>query len=260
MTKKIFSGFLAVVVLASLVLSVMSATRQNTENAEKKIGVVTVGVVLETPFCVINEDGSFGGVCCEIMSEILGSTGYDVKFKQIVWSEAPELLKAKQINAVVGPITGMLSDGFYNSKPYLSSDYEAVNSDTVEMRLNGVSDLVGKKCAVRAGSGSAMVLYRAGLGTEDVITYISLNDALTAVTSGIVDVAVLDYAFCDAVIRKGGYSGVYENIMLDTAQYCATFGDKTVCDRFNAALESFRENGKLTKIIDKYNNVQAVLY
>lgn len=172
----------------------------------KKNGKIIVGVTIYEPMDYKNENDEWVGFDAELAQQFAASLELDCEITVIVWDEKVSELNSKNIDLVWN---GMTADAELGEKIDFSVSY-AKNAQVAVVKSTGnittKEQIKTAKVAVEKGSAGNTV------ATEEGMTNVQPVDsqvmALTEVTSGTSDVAIIDITMAQSVVGKGVYSGL----------------------------------------------------
>lgn len=223
----------------------------------------TIGTdVTFPPFEFANKNNKYIGIDIDLMNAIAKTEGFKVNIKQLGFSAAVQSLEAGQIDGVIAgmSITPERQAKFAMSDPYFKSG--VVMAVAKNSSIKGLSQLRGKKVAVKTGTDSAdyanSVKNKYGFS---VTTFDDSNNMYQDVTSGNSVACFED----KPVMQYGIASGMKLKIVGKTTNR-SDYGIAvkpsergTLLVKINAGLKKLKANGQYDKIVRKYlgNGSQA---
>src|SRR5699024_8155528 len=116
----------------------------------------TIGTdVTYPPFEFANKDNKYVGIDIDLMNAIAKEEGFKVNIKELGFNAAVQSLQSRQIDGVIAgmSITPERQAKFDFSDPYYKTGVVmAVRQDS---KIKGLSDLKGKKVALKTGTAAA---------------------------------------------------------------------------------------------------------
>ena len=142
------------------------------------------------PFCYLGEDGETAGITMEIAKEACRRMGYEPVFVEIEWDKKDAYLERGEIDCIWGCFSmNGLEDDYSWVGPYMNG--RQVVAVLKSSNLKSVSDLEGKRVAVKAGTQPESIF----LGETDaripqvqvVYSLTDVDEVVTALRNDYVD-------------------------------------------------------------------------
>ncbi len=265
MKKKILVSILAVVLAVSCIACFTACQDKNKTDAEYILekGTLICGITLYEPMNYADDEGEMTGFDTEFAQEVCNRLGIEAKFQVIKWSSKETELNSKYIDCIWNGFT-VTEDRKANitfSQSYLN------NTQCVVVKNNNLAEYTsadycnGKTCAVEDGSAGATAAE--GLTTGSNITASAAQmTALTELSSGNVDFAVVDIVLAQSVVGVGDYSNlaIATAIELESEEYAIGFRKGSdMAEKVNTVIDAMIQDGTLLTIAQKYGVDQQLI-
>ncbi len=268
--KKILALALALLMMATCVISFASCGKVKDWKKIEKEGKFVVGMTIYAPMnyydangdLVQDDDGEFVGFDTELAKMVAEKLGVQVEFKEINWDNKYLELNSGAIDCIWNGFTSNSkdSDGIERSDKvdftyaYLdNAQCVIVRSDKLAS-ITSVDSLRGLKAAVETGSAGETYA-KSVTDASKVSGKNSQMETLTELASGAVDFIVVDVLLADKIVGQGDYANLAKvtSISIDTEVYsigCRKGSD--LDEKFNDAIVELLNEGKLEALAEKY--------
>ncbi len=244
---------LSILLLAAIFIFSLSACRKGTDDK-----VIVFGTTADFPpfeFTVEIESGALGkydGIDMAIAKQIADDNGKTAIIENMGFDELVDSLKNGHIDAIVAAMT--ITDKYEDvefSIPYFTATQVMVVKNSSEIK--SASDMKDYNvAAVRNYSGEEKVKL---LGLEYQV-FSRVGDAVLAVHNGEVDVAVIDSATAESLVKEygGALKIVKDAKAFGEEQYgiAVKKGNRKLLDRINDSLEAMLEDGRIEELTEEY--------
>jgi polar amino acid transport system substrate-binding protein len=214
--KKIISLLMAILMIATLSLTLTSCSYKDDVRFVKEAGKLVVGVTVYKPMDYVDDKtGEWTGFDAELAKMFAESLGVTCEFFEIAdWNNKVADINTKNIDLIWN---GMTASEELGTKIDFSTAY-AKNAQVVVVKKGATltkDGLANAVIAVENGSAGADVV-------DDIIKPATVNklpkqlDALYEVLSGNSDAAVIDLTMAQSVLGQGDYADL---VLLEGAQY-----------------------------------------
>lgn len=251
------------VVLAMAVLALLACLRWPGEEDRslqrvQQAGVLRVGLDASyPPFEEIDQStGEIRGFDVDLARELGQRLGVEVEFVNSGWDGLYDALEAGRFDVV---ISGLVYDPWQTDRVAYSISYFNAGQVLVVREGEGdivqVSDLKGRSLGVEIGSEGDVQGHelRKQLRDLDLRTYTAPDEVLQAVQEGEVDAGLVDSISAYQFIRaQGGVRIVGEPVSDELYVVAVRLKDKALLQAIDAALVEMRDDGTLTRLIDKW--------
>ncbi|GKS81091.1 glutamine ABC transporter substrate-binding protein [Ligilactobacillus pabuli] len=222
----------------------------------------TIGTdVTYPPFEFANKDNKYVGIDVDLLKAIAKEEGFKVNIKALGFNAAVQSLQSNQIDGVIAgmSITPERLEKFDFSDPYYKTGVVmAVRQDS---KIKGLSDLKGKKVALKTGTAAAAYAQsqQKKYGFKTVTFDDSDNMYNDVVNKNSVatfeDVPVMQYAIKTGtklkIVTKPAESGNYGFAVMKGQ-------NADLLKKFNHGLKVLKQNGEYKKITDRYLSTDKV--
>lgn len=208
------------------------------------------------PFTFVKLD-KLQGFEVDFIEAIAAETGDDVNFVTMSFSGLVGALETGRIDTIANQITitPEREAKFAFSQPYVFDGAQVVVKKGNEATISGTGDLSGKKVAVNLGSNFEELLQALPNAADiDIRTYESNIAQDTAL--GRVDAFVMDRVSSAQLIKESPLPLAMAGKPFSEIRNALPFNDteegRALRDRFDAAISTLKDNGKLTEISMKW--------
>jgi His/Glu/Gln/Arg/opine family amino acid ABC transporter permease subunit len=249
---------LAVALLAALLLSACGSSANTSNDPIKAAGVLRVGtegVYAPYSFHDPGQGGQLAGYDVDVARAVGEKLGVDVEFVETSWDSIFAALEANRFDIVANEVT--ITDErkakYDFSEPYSIAEGVIVTRKD-DSSVKPLADLKGKRAAESPTSNWAEVARKAGAEIESVDGF---TQAISVLNDGRVDVVVNDS------ISVLAYQAEHPDAPIKVAAKTDERSDQGFAARknsglvpeLNKALDELRADGTLTKISEKYLDV-----
>ncbi|MBR7101307.1 MAG: transporter substrate-binding domain-containing protein [Clostridia bacterium] len=262
--KKIISVILAVLMIATISLTLTSCKKSDWDNIQEK-GEFVCGITLYEPmnYCTVEGDMStLTGFDTELAKMVAEKLGVNVKFQKIDWGNKYIELKTGNIDCIWNGFTSNTkdSDGIERADKvdfthaYLDNAQCVVVKKSALANYTSAASLSGKTGT--AETGSAGESYAKSVTTVAVVGKTAQMETFMELKSGSADFAVVDVLLAKQLVGKGDYSdlAIVEAINIDKEVYSIGCRKNSDFDeKINDALVELLNEGKLETLAEKYN-------
>ena len=239
--------------VCALLLMAGCANGKNT--TQKKL---VIGCYNQRPYNYLDADGEPAGLEVELAREICRRMEYQPVFQQIEWDQREKLLKGGEVDCLWNceARDGQKLKGTWIGPYMYRHQVVAVLKDSP---IQTLEDLKGKAIAVRSATASETGFFETSgkklPDVQDIFCMEELDEVVTALRNKYVD-ACVGYA---AALREQMDSAGVEYRFLDQdlgrTEMGVSFGedsDERTRQKFSEALTAMKEDGTLTRILEKY--------
>ncbi len=203
--KKLITLILVAVMSIACVFGLTACGESDDLQAVKDNGKIVVGVTIYKPMDWIDEDtGEWTGFDAELAQMFAESLGVNCQIVIITWANKVAELNSNQIDLIWN---GMTASDELGTQIDFSVSY-AKNAQVAVVKNNSAittSEQV-KNAKIAVENGSAGHTEAENLGASNITPVTAQIDALTEVSAGTSDVAIIDITMAQSVVGKGTYS------------------------------------------------------
>ena len=257
MKKKIIAVVL-VIALTACCLAVFASCGKKQTDAEYILGKGTLvcGVTLYEPMNYADDEGEMTGFDTEFAEAVCAKLGIKAKFQVIKWSSKEIELNSKYIDCIWNGFTvnEERKQQVSFSQSYLNNTQCVVIKSANAATYTSKEACAGMRAAAEAGSAgeSAAKDLTAAANVTPVAAQIT---ALTEVSSGTADFAVVDVILANSMVGKGAYSDlqIATAIQLEAEEYAIGFRKGSdMVEKVNKVIDELLQDGTLLTIAQKY--------
>ncbi|KFB09228.1 amino acid ABC transporter substrate-binding protein [Nitratireductor basaltis] len=208
------------------------------------------------PFTFVKQD-KLQGFEVDFINAVAEETGDEIKFETMSFSGLVGALEAGRIDTIANQITitEERQAKFAFTQPYVIDGAQVVVKKGNESEITGPEDLKGRTVAVNLGSNFEQLLRELPYADEvDIKTYESNLAQETAL--GRVDAFVMDRVSAAQTIKESPLPLALAGERFSEIRNALPFRDdeegRALRDRFDAAITTLKENGKLAEISQKW--------
>jgi len=208
------------------------------------------------PFTFVKQD-KLQGFEVDFINALAEETGDEIKFETMSFSGLVGALEAGRIDTIANQITitEERQAKFAFTQPYVIDGAQVVVKKGNEREITGPEDLKGRTVAVNLGSNFEQLLRELPYADEiDIKTYESNLAQETAL--GRVDAFVMDRVSAAQTIKESPLPLALAGERFSEIRNALPFRDdeegRALRDRFDAAIATLKENGKLAEISQKW--------
>ena len=228
----------------------------------KDKGTLVVGVTVYPPMDYVDEQtGEWTGFDAELANLLGQELGVSVQFVIIKWSNKVAELNSKNIDCIWNGMTvsSELDENIDFSCSYAENKQVAVVRAGQKDNYSTVNAIKNAKVAVEQGSAGD----KQATDTVQATTINRVKDqvtALTEVSSGQSDVALIDLTMAQSVVGSGSYSNL-EIVPTDLVSFgheefaVGVRTDSNLKDEINAFFKKVYNNGTMKNLADKYGSI-----
>lgn len=229
-------------------------------NRIRQAGKIVVGTSADyEPFAFYNSGFALDGFDIRLMQEIGQQLGVAVEFKTFAFAGLLDALRLGQVDAAIGAIsvTPARQAIVDFSNVYYIDDSAALVRVNSALVIKQVSDFAGVKLGVEAGTtyqtwAQQRLVDTGIIRQQDLLPMNSVNDTITALRSGDVDVVVLgslpasslDRRYTDIKLGGAGISSEHFGI--------AVRNGSNLSEPTNRALIALQANGRYAALVAQY--------
>jgi len=251
-------SFLAVLVLAALLLTACGSSGSDSSDPIKSAGVLRVGTEGVYPpysFHDPKQGGQLAGYDVDVARAVAERLGVEVEFVETPWDAMFAALEADRFDIVANEVTisEERKQKYDLSEPYSISQGVIVTRKD-DNSINSVADLKGKRSAQNPTSNWAEIARNAG---AEVVSVNGFSEAITVLNDGRVDAVINDSITVLAYQAEHPDAPLKVTTIPDERgeQAFAARKDSGLLPELNTALDELRADGTLTKISEKYLDV-----
>lgn len=266
---KVISG-----VLAAATVCAFTAACDNENAAEMKIvnprtEQIVIGYTDYEPMNYKDKDGVLTGFDTELAVMTFEMLGYNVRFKEIEWSNKYVELEGGTIDCVWNGFTWNCSDddGTARSEkidfsvPYMQNA-QCVVRGASEAEITNESQFDGKSVSFENGSaGESYISDIEGVNINKK-GVVSQMDAIKNVNNGTAQYAIVDVLLAEKLAGKGDYTNVVINtgVEIEKEEYAVGFKKNSeLTAKVNLAFEYLTKSGYTLKLAQKYGLENSLL-
>jgi His/Glu/Gln/Arg/opine family amino acid ABC transporter permease subunit len=251
-------ALLAVLLLAALLLTACGTSDTKSTDPIKSAGVLRVGtegVYAPYSFHDPSQGGELAGYDVDVAKAVADKLGVRVEFVETSWDSIFAALEADRFDIVANEVT--ITDD-RKAKYDLSTPYSIAQGVIVtrsdDNSIHSLADLKGKRAAESPTSNWAQTAREAGAQIESVDGF---TQAISVLNDGRVDVVINDSITVLAYQAQHPEAKIKVAATIDEhpEQAFAARKDSGLLPELNKALDELRADGTLTKISDKYLDV-----
>lgn len=159
------------------------------------------------PLSIVKPDGSADGFSVDLLKAAAGAMGREITFKTAPWDQIKTELAEGRLDVL--PLVGRTPEreALYDfTIPYLTL-HGALFVRENEDRIQGLSDLPGKRIAVMKGDNAEEYVRRARL-SEHILTTGTFDEAFRMLASGKADAVIAQKLMGVSLLKKTGLTGI----------------------------------------------------
>lgn len=255
--KKILSIFIAMMVVASVLLTGCAAKETTTAKPAAKTWLIATDTVFK-PFEYTNDKNEFVGIDVDILAAVAKDQGFDYKLESLGWDAAIAAVQAGQADGMIAGATikqERIDSGWIFSEGYFDATQTFVVG--ADSSIAKFEDLAGKNVAVKNATAGAD--FANSLKDQYGFTVTVFEDSPTMyqdVLLGNSVACVEDTPIMAASIKEGDLAlKIPAGMESEGAPYGFAIMDKSkqeLLDMFNAGLKNIKANGQYDEILNKY--------
>ena len=251
--RKSFYLFLAVIVMASMVLAACKTPEPTVTTTVYKIGTNAEYPPLES----VDDAGNIIGFDPDMMEAIAKAAGFEIEWVNTKWDGIFVALASGEFDAVISAatITEERAETVDFSDPYLVAG-QAIVVRAAETEIKTDEDLAGKKVGVQLGTtGDAWLTEETGAEVE---RYEENTLAVQALAAGDVDAAVMDNPTAAEIVKANPELRLKQlpGVYTDENYGIAVSKDKPeLLEAINEGLAAVKADGTYDQIYDKWFGV-----
>ncbi len=255
--KKSIITIVAVVAVVMALTACLAACGGNGKTDAEYIldkGTLICGITLYEPMNYADEDGEMTGFDTEFAEAVCAKLGIEAKFQVIKWGSKEVELNGKYIDCIWNgfTVTEKRKENIEFTKSYLN------NTQCVVVKTSALADFISAaSCAGKRGTaeqGSAGETAAKDL-TSAYTASGSQMSALTDLSSGNSDFAVVDVVLANQIVGKGDYASlsIVQSIQLESEEYAVGFRKGSdMAAKVNAVIDELLADGTLQRLAEKY--------
>ena len=253
--KKIITIMLSALMVVMACFSLTACAPTSDLESVKKAGKLVVGVTIYEPMDYIGEDGEWTGFDAELAKEFAESLGVNCQIVIITWSQKVAELDSRQIDLVWNGMTASdeLGEKIDFSVSYAKNAQVAVVKNTSSIATK--EQVATAKIAVENGSAGHTVA-KDDIKATSITPVTAQVDALTEVSAGTSDVAIIDITMAQSVVGKGEYANLKIVPNVSYGDEIFAVGLRKGSDlkaELDAFLKAKYQSGELATLAQKYN-------
>lgn len=224
-------------------------------------GTLVCGITLYEPMNYY-ENNELVGFETEFAKAVGEKLGLTVKFQEINWDSKILELNSKAIDCIWNGFTvneerkGQVEF----TKSYLNNSQCVVVKAATLAQYTSNAACNGKKAVAETGSAGEKAASK--LTSVEVVKQSAQVSALTEVSSGTADFAVVDIILAKSMVGTGAYAGlaIAENVVLEAEEYAVGFRKGSdMAQKVNAVIDELLADGTLETIATKYGVSNALI-
>ena len=242
--------------LLSLLILFCSCSAQ--ADVKKDLPHLKIGSDIYRPFSYINDEGIPDGADVAVAREACALMGYEPEFIRIDWDDKDALLASGAIDCLWGCFSeNGREDDYLWTEPYMSS--RQVVAVLYDSDIKTLDDLDGRRISVQIGSKPEEIFLDKAVDSiptvKDLFSLLTMDEVITAMKKGYTDAcAGHEDALC-AELERSDTSYRFLDGCLMRSQIGVAFykdGDARLRDELDRALSQMKEDGSLSRILEKY--------
>ena len=253
--KKIISLIMAILMIATLSLTLTSCSYKDDVRAVKEAGKLVVGITNYKPMDYLDEEtGNWTGFDAELAKMFAEELGVNCQLVIIDWNNKVAELNSKQIDLIWNGMTASdeLGEKIDFSVSYAKNAQVAVVKNNSSLTKDGI-----KNATIAVENGSAgEAAAREDIGATNLVEKSDGQvGALSEVLAGTADVAIIDITMAQSVVGKGEYADLK---ILEGASYgdeifaVGLRKDSNLKAQLDAFLKAKYADGTITALAEKY--------
>jgi polar amino acid transport system substrate-binding protein len=253
--KKIISLLMAILMIATLSLTLTSCSYKDDVRFVKEAGKLVVGVTVYKPMDYVDDKtGEWTGFDAELAKMFAEELGVNCQLVIIDWNNKVAELNSKQIDLIWN---GMTASDELGKQIDFSVSY-AKNAQVAVVKKNSTLTKDGiKNATVAVENGSAgETAARTDIGATKLVERSDGQvGAISEVLAGTADVAIIDITMAQSVVGKADYSDL---MILEGASYgdeifaVGLRKDSNLKEKLDAFLKAKYADGTITDLAAKY--------
>jgi len=253
--KKIISLIMAILMIATLSLTLTSCSYKDDVRAVKEAGKLVVGITNYKPMDYLDEEtGNWTGFDAELAKMFAEELGVNCQLVIIDWNNKVAELNSKQIDLIWNGMTASdeLGEKIDFSVSYAKNAQVAVVKKNSSLTKDGIKNAT---IAVENGSAGENAA-REDIGATNLVEKSDGQvGALSEVLAGTADVAIIDITMAQSVVGKGEYADLK---ILEGASYgdeifaVGLRKDSNLKAQLDAFLKAKYADGTITALAEKY--------
>lgn len=229
-----------------------TATEDNANNNTTTSGTLVMATNASFPPYEYYENEKIVGIDAEVAELIAQKLGMTLEIKDM---EFGSIIGAVQTGTVDMGMAGMT----VTEDRLVTVDFSDTYATAVQViivkedsEIKSADDLEGKKIGVQENT-TGDIYVTADFGEESVKRYSKGNDAVAALSAGIVDAVIIDNEPAKNYVAANEGLKVLDTSYADEEYAIAVSKDNTeLKEKINAALAELKEDGTLDSIVEKY--------
>ena len=252
--KKIISLLMAILMIATLSLTLTSCSYKDDVRSVKEAGKLVVGVTIYKPMDYIDDEtGEWTGFDAELAKMFAKELGVNCQLVIIDWNNKVAELNSKQIDLIWN---GMTADEKLGKQIDFSVSYAKNAQVAVVMNNSNITTKEQIKAAsVAVENGSAGQAVAEDEGMTNISAPGNQKQALIEVLSGNSDVAIIDITMAQSLVGKGDFANlkIVDGISYGDEIFAVGLrkGSDLKAD-LDAFLKAQYANGTITALAEKY--------
>ena len=253
--KKIISLLMAILMIATLSLTLTSCSYKDDVRFVKEAGKLVVGVTVYKPMDYVDDKtGEWTGFDAELAKMFAEELGVNCQLVIIDWNNKVAELNSKQIDLIWNGMTASdeLGKQIDFSVSYAKNAQVAVVKKGSTLTKDGI-----KNATVAVENGSAgETAARTDIGATKLVERSDGQvGAISEVLAGTADVAIIDITMAQSVVGKADYSDL---MILEGASYgdeifaVGLRKDSNLKEKLDAFLKAKYADGTITDLAAKY--------
>lgn len=226
----------------------------------KEKGKLVVGVTVFEPMDYQDADGKWVGFDADMANAFAESLGVDAEFQIIDWDSKAMELESKTIDVVWNgmTLTDEVKGAMDCSNAYFNNAQVVIVKADKADQYKTVDSIKGLNFAVENGSAGAAQLDELGIKYTPVADQAT---ALTEVTAGTSDAAVIDFLMAVSMVGEGtDYDKLTYTVSLNKEEYGVGFRKGSdLVDELNKFFKESYADGTMKNIADNYKIAEYLI-
>ena len=258
--KKLMSHSIIVICLIVIAITLTGCGAKTDFDYIQSKGNLIIGYAYNEPMMYADENGNLVGFDMEFATEICKRLGITPVFQQIDWGAKETELAAKNIDCIWAGTTKTpeREKNMDFSTTYLNNYPIMVVRKGSENEFQTSDDIENKTVVALVGSTFATIIESDEIFAKSKPVFVDANEkALMEVSSGVADIAMIDYVFARVSIKE---TTDFKNLAISNTkkfegeEFGIAFRKNSpeTVSKVNAVVEEMKADGTLKRIAEKY--------
>ena len=258
--KKFLAVLLTAVMAIACFLGLTACGQEDVASIKEK-GTLVVGVTVYKPMDYIDEEGEWTGFDAEMANALGERLGVTVQFVIIKWANKVPELTSGNIDCIWNGMTmsAELDKNIDFSCSYAENRQVAVVRTTELSNYTTINSIKNAAIAVEQGSAGDKQATNTVQGTN-IVRVKDQVGALTEVSAGTSDVALIDLTMAQSVVGNGAYANlsIVDVNLVSFGHEEFAVGVRTgsnLKQEIDTLFKDYYKNGKLAELATKYGGI-----